>query len=168
VIFGAKVYPDGTPSGAVLRRVAAALNAASSSLHPLFLVTGAGRAGGPSEAVVMERLLELRGIPADRVLVDEGSSDTLASVIHCAALIRARGSWNRVIVCSDRYHIPRCRWLFRLLGIRTVAAPVESGRAANGLLRWAYWFIREVPAVPWDTLLLMLRRGRRLSGTMPG
>jgi vancomycin permeability regulator SanA len=160
VIFGAKVRPDGTPSGAVSRRVAAALKIASGSSPLLFLVTGASRLGGPSEAGVMQRMLTLAGIPPNRIVVDEASADTLASVVRCAALIRERCPRGRVVVCSDRYHIPRCRWLFFLLGIHTSAAAIESGREANGTLRWAYWFLREIPAIPWDTLLLLMRRGR--------
>jgi uncharacterized SAM-binding protein YcdF (DUF218 family) len=117
----------------------------------------------------MKRMLQSRGVTDDRILIDEDSEDTLASVIHCAALIRARDNRNRVFVCTDRYHIPRCRWLFYLMGVTTVAAPVESGRAANGWLRWTYWFVREVPALPWDTLLILLiGKGGRDSSPLAG
>jgi hypothetical protein len=48
-----------------------------------------------------------------------------------------------------------------MLSIPSVAAKVESGRAANGTMRWLFWYVREIFATPWDTVLLL---GRILVG----
>ena len=35
---------------------------------------------------------------------------------------------------------------------------MPSGREANGIVRWTYYYVRELFAIPWDTLLLLSRR----------
>jgi uncharacterized SAM-binding protein YcdF (DUF218 family) len=119
-----------------------------------FLVSGGLGKNPPTEAEVMRNLLIAAGIPEARILMDPSSKDTLASIRNCAHII-AGLPVARVLVCSDVYHIPRCRLLFRLLGVKTESAKVASGRAANGLLRWLFLYVREAAAIPWDTALLL-------------
>ena len=156
VIMGAAVWPGGEPSGAMRRRVQAALAASRAYQDPSFLVTGGLGRFPPSEAEVMQTLLLAAGVPPDRVILDPESRDTLASVVHCAAILRTR-PFGCIVLCTDSYHIPRCRWLFSLAHVRADVAPISSGRAATGTLRWLYYYLRELVALPWDTLLILLR-----------
>jgi len=75
-------------------------------------------------------------------------------VRNCVRILRGLPALREVVICSDTYHVPRCRWLFRLYGFPTRGAPVESGRARNGVLQWGYYYLREAAAFPWDTLLV--------------
>jgi vancomycin permeability regulator SanA len=155
VIMGAAVMPDGSPSGAMRRRVEGALALGQRSPDPFYVTTGGSGRWGPPEADVMKAELQARGVPASRIATETASNDTLSSIVNCARIIREHGKADGVFVCSDRYHIPRCRWLFRLLGIPTRSANMPSGRSANGILRWFYYYVREVFATPADTLLLL-------------
>jgi uncharacterized SAM-binding protein YcdF (DUF218 family) len=158
VIMGAAVRADGQPSGAMRRRVEAALCLARSSQDSFYVATGGRGRFGPPEADVMKQILVSAGVPEKRVVAERESSDTLSSVINCASIIRREKGVRSVLVCSDRYHIPRCRWLFWLLGIHTGRASVPSGREANGILRWSLYYVRELVATPVDTVILLARR----------
>lgn len=150
VIFGAKVKDDGTPSGALIRRVEAALRESAQSPDDFFLVTGGVGTNGFSEAETMKGMLLSKGVAVDKIVVEGVSKDTLESIHRCKKLIR-EGGFNSIKVSSDRYHIPRCVWLFKLVGIRSKGIRVESGRSANGTPRWLYYHLREVAAIVWDT-----------------
>jgi uncharacterized SAM-binding protein YcdF (DUF218 family) len=111
----------------------------------------------------MAALLTARGVPADRILPEETGTDTLSSVRAIVALLRARGIAAPVFAASSLYHLPRCLVLLRLLGIRARAAIPPVVPAATHWWRRCYWWLREVPALPYDVLLVLLLRltGRR-------
>lgn len=164
MILGAAVLADAEASGAMRRRVDGAFLLSRDSGDAVFLVTGGGGPNRQTEAEVMSALLEAKGVAPERILQDPISTDTLSSVVQCARIIKGQTSVRSVIVCSDRYHIPRCRWLFRLLGVRTLVGEMPSGLRANGHLRWAYYYAREAAAIILDTVVLLFGRLRRESG----
>ena len=159
VIMGAEVRPSGELTGALRRRLEGALSLAR-NLDATFVVTGQG-SGGRTEAVAMAAVLQANGVPRERIIQDPASHDTLSSVIQCANIIKRQTGVESVIVCSDRYHIPRCRWLFHLLHVPTLRGDMPSGLRANGVFRWTYYYLREAPAIVLDTILLLLRRLRQ-------
>jgi vancomycin permeability regulator SanA len=161
VVMGAAVRPDGGPSGALRRRVEIALRLGQRSGRSFYLATGGEGKFGPAESQVMAALFQAAGVPANEILTDSESHDTLSSVVHCSNILRNRQCVDRVVVCTDRYHVARCRWLFWLSGIRTFKQPMPSGRRANGTLRWTYYYLRELFAIPWDTFLLLGHRVQR-------
>lgn len=153
VIMGAAVWPGGRPSGAMQRRVEAAIRYAATLPHPCFLPTGGQGKYGPPEAEVMRSLLLDAGIPSTQIMVEATSHDTLSSVLACSRILKDAGI-STAILCTDRYHIPRCRWLFRRMGITMRAAPIPSGIRATGTAKWLYYYIREFAATVWDTILI--------------
>jgi uncharacterized SAM-binding protein YcdF (DUF218 family) len=159
VILGAAVSPDGRPGPAVVRRVRTALRVGVSLRAPLYLPTGGPRQGGPAEAEVMAQLLSGAGVPRESIIVDARSLDTLQSVVNCVALIAPLDATD-VIVCTDGYHLPRCRILFRLAGLETQAAPVAADLDTVSWPRRIFYWLREVVALPFDVILLLGRRYR--------
>jgi len=160
VIMGAAVWMDGVASNAMRRRVEGALRTAQSMSQPFFLVSGGVGRNPPSEAEVMRDLLRQAGIPDDHILLEPESTDTVSSVRACARILAQFEGQAQVTVCSDIYHIPRCRWLFRLLGVPTNAGKIDSGRHQNPRLKWLYYYVREVAAFPWDTVVVLAGLGR--------
>jgi vancomycin permeability regulator SanA len=163
VILGAAVLADGEPSGALRRRVEGAFELSRNSRDAAFLVTGGGGSNRPTEAAAMSALLEAKSVAPERIFQDPVSKNTLSSVVQCARIIKSQNCVHSVVVCSDRYHIPRCRWLFYLLGVPTLAGDMPSGLAANGYLRWACYYVREAAALVPDTVALLFGRLRRES-----
>jgi hypothetical protein len=71
------------------------------------------------------------------------------------ALLRAHRVDVPVFVASSLYHLPRCLLLLRLLGVSARAAVPPVVPVAT------HWWRREVPAIPYDAALALLRRVRR-------
>jgi uncharacterized SAM-binding protein YcdF (DUF218 family) len=159
VILGAAVRPDGRPSPALADRVAAALAwGEAEAVPPLYVPTGAAGQHGAAESAVMARLLRQAGVAAERILQEPTGTDTLSSVRACVALLR--GHPGPVRVATHRFHLPRALLLFRLAGVPAQAVPPPRrppGRAA--LARWR-WRLREVPALPYDAVLIAWHRLR--------
>lgn len=162
VIFGAAVRPGGRPSGTLRRRVEGALAAGGASGEALYLVTGGVGRHPPAEADVMAGLLEAAGVPGERILRDTASDDTLSSALAVARIVRERCPAARIVVCTSRFHQPRCRLLLRLAGLAAESAPMHPDRPGLGPVRWLYYVAREAVALPWDAVLMVARRA--LSG----
>lgn len=145
VVFGAAVRPDGSPSPTLARRVgyAAAIAEADPNVD-LFLSGGIGDYP-PSEAAVMAALLA-GTISAKRLTLDEVSSDTLQTVRAAAAYARAH-CYPSILTCTDAYHQPRVRMLFRLMGFPS--RPVRLAPRGRKQLRVTMW-LRECAAIPYD------------------
>jgi len=167
VIFGAAVRPGGRPSTTLVLRTEAAAAFAARFAEPLFVPTGGVGRFGPSEASVMAALLESRGVPASHILLEETGTDTLSSACAIVALLRDRGIAAPVYVASSLYHLPRCLLVLRLLGMRARAAVPPVVPAATHWWRRCYWWLREVPATPYDAVLAVLWRLRETSHPWP-
>ncbi len=109
----------------------------------------------------MNRLLQAAGVQEGHILTEAESKTTLQSLIKCTRIIQRERLSGPVVVCSDVYHIPRCRLILCLLGIRTVFRPMPSGREVNGVLRWASYYIRDAAAIPYNLLTLLFLKATR-------
>lgn len=158
VIFGAAVRPGGAPSPALRRRVEAAAIFGAGLPEPLYVPTGGRGRYGPPESAVMAALLRGRGVPPERILEEPTGTDTLSSVLACAALLRARGHAGPVFAATSGYHLPRCLLLLRLAGLPARAVP-PPGADPSWPRRW-YWRLREAPALPYDAALMLAARLR--------
>jgi len=159
IIFGAAVRPDGSPSPALRRRVEAAAAFGAELPAPLYVPTGGVGRHGPAESAVMAALLRERGVPAGRVLEEPTGTDTLSSVLACAALLRGLGhAGGPVFAATSGYHLPRCLLLLRLAGLAAAAVPPPEADP-SWPRRW-YWRLREAPALPYDAALMLAARLR--------
>jgi vancomycin permeability regulator SanA len=157
VIMGAAVRPDGRPSRALTERVAAALRwGEAQPVPPRYMPTGAVGRHAPAESTAMAGLLREGGVPAARITEEPTGTDTLSSVQACLRLLG--GAPGPVFVATHRYHLPRTLLLFRLGGCKARAVPPPPGPAARAsLARWR-WRLREIPALPYDALLMAWSR----------
>lgn len=159
IIFGAAVRPDGQPSQTLRDRVAAAIRFARRFERPVFIPTGAKGRFGAAEATVMARQIHEAGFSAGAVVREDTGTDTLSSVravLRMIAEVRLSGR-AQIYACSSAYHLPRCLTLLRLAGVRARGCPPPPVPAAAGWQRW-YWRLREVPALPYDSLLVVWLR----------
>ena len=157
VIFGAAVRPDGQPSGTLARRVAGALAAAAGQADARFMPTGGLGASGHVEAEVMRRMLLEAGVAPEQIVTEPAARDTLESVRFCDVLLRQAGDASAVIACTSRYHQPRCALLLRMLGWRVETPPMPSDRGQVEMWKLAAFHLKELIALPYDAMLLMLR-----------
>jgi uncharacterized SAM-binding protein YcdF (DUF218 family) len=151
IIFGAAVWPDGTASPTLRRRVEAAARFGAGLAAPLYMPTGAQGRHGPAESTVMAELLREWGVPAAQIAEEPTGTDTLSSALACIALLRRRGHAGPVFAATSRFHLPRCLLVLRLAGLPARPVPIEGGEG------W-YWWLREVPAIPYDAALAAWHR----------
>jgi uncharacterized SAM-binding protein YcdF (DUF218 family) len=156
IIMGAAVSSDGRPSQAMRRRVKAALGLRHEFKNLIFLPTGGNlERWGHSEAEIMTGLLKDAGIDGESIIQETESRNTLQSLTYCARKIKQRCDIATIVVCSDSFHLPRCRFLLSLLGMHSDRRPVPHGLRSMGFARWAYHCAREAVAIPVDTALLI-------------
>ena len=156
VIFGAGLRPDGTPTATLTHRIDAALAFARGLPDAIYLPTGGVGRHGPSEARAMAAALQAAGVAPASIILEETARDTFDSVIACRAILRQRGHRGAVFAATSAYHLPRCLVLLRLAGVQASAVPPPDVPAASDWGRRWYWRLREVPALPWDVLLMLL------------
>lgn len=162
-IFGAAVLRNGAPSPTLARRIVCGLQAARFDPNALVFCSGGVGRYGRSEAMVMSSALQSSGVCAERLILDEKSTDTFGSVVSIATFVRRRHI-ERVVVCSDAYHVPRIRTLLRMLGVRSDPGPRTS---PAGMLRLRiYMRLRESLAFGYDLSLMAIRR-RKIMATLP-
>ncbi|MBK1657187.1 YdcF family protein [Paracraurococcus ruber] len=159
IIFGAAVRPDGGPSPAMQRRVAAAFRFGAGHPDALFIPTGAQGRFGEAESTIMARLLVALGESPERIREEPTGTDTLSSVRACRAMLAGMGHAGPVWAATSRFHLPRCVLLLRLAGLQARPVPIGASRGDTWGRRW-YWRLREVPAVPYDAALMLWHRGR--------
>lgn len=143
IVLGAKVQPDGSPSPALARRVAHAVCLVRMGQVGNLLMSG-GPVGHPTpEAWVMRDLAVAAGLAPGTVLVEDRSTNTITNARFSAPILSARG-WNRPLVVTDSFHLPRALYIFRRHGL---AAAGSGARPAHPTGEWALAHVREVFAM---------------------
>ncbi|MBV8735709.1 MAG: YdcF family protein [Alphaproteobacteria bacterium] len=100
------------------RRLELAIEVFREGAAPALLLSGGG-SGAEPEAEIMRRTALTHGVPAAALLVETVSRDTLGNARYSAALLLAR-DWRRIVLVTDRTHLPRAALLFRLAGLEVV------------------------------------------------
>lgn len=143
VVFGARVWNDGTPSLALSDRVDESIRLYKQGrVSHLVMSGGVEPENGFSEAEVMRDRAEKAGVPREVILLDEQGVDTARTVRNVAALLR-REQLGSALVVSHYYHEPRAKMLFDRAGVRAYTVPATMTRR---LLKEPYFIVREVAA----------------------
>jgi uncharacterized SAM-binding protein YcdF (DUF218 family) len=161
VVLGAAVWPGGQPSPALQRRTLHAVDLWQRGYAAYLLVTGGVGQYPPAEAAVMQHLAVAHGVPSRHILCEDQATSTFASALWCCDMLRQRG-WSRVLVVTDRYHLPRALLAFWICGLHA-AGSAAPGKPARRLWRRWYCYLREGLALPWYLVRgvpVLLRRRR--------
>lgn len=143
VIFGARVWDDGTPSQALADRVDEGIRLYQRGLVKKLVMSGAIDArNGFSEPEVMKKRAVDAGVAAADVLLDEMGVDTSATVRNTAELMRREG-FSKALSVSHYYHEPRAKMLFSRAGVRVYTVPAKMTRR---LLKEPIFILREILA----------------------
>ena len=160
--MGSGVLPDGSPGASMRRRVEAALQLQKEFNDLIFIPTGGIVPGRPRcEADVMKDLLLDAGVKSKCIIPETKAKNTLQNTLNTAKIIRNFSSDCTVIVCSENYHIPRCRMLLYLMGISTTSRPMPSAKSTAGWMRRVYFYFREAIAIPLHVIMLLVLKGLR-------
>jgi len=108
VVPGARVYPDGSASPSLQRRIEVAVALVRSGKAERLVVSGRGP-GPRTEAEVGATLAVQLGLPEHQVELEDASARTAENARFTAPLLADQ----RVLVVTDGWHAPRSRLWFR-------------------------------------------------------
>ncbi|MDE0610505.1 MAG: YdcF family protein [Anaerolineaceae bacterium] len=152
VLLGAGLEQGDRPSRSMTRRLQQVAKLFSRGLASQVICSGGTGAGrSRSEAAVCGEILQQQGVPADAILLEEGSRSTEENARFSAALIDDRG-WERVILVSDGYHLLRARLLFQRFGQPVLTSPAAHPPPGP----WLWNTLREVAVLHWLGLRYLL------------
>jgi uncharacterized SAM-binding protein YcdF (DUF218 family) len=146
IVLGARVEPDGRPGSDLTSRTYHAVDLWQAGYAPYVICTGGYENERLSAANVCRRFAIELGVPKDRVLLADGTSNTIEDAV-ASARVMADHNWQRAILVSHPLHLFRARWLFRTEGIDAVTSPTstETGRIFPPLRAW--YALRESGAI---------------------
>jgi vancomycin permeability regulator SanA len=136
VILGNKVNEDGTLSQRLEKRMECSLRLYEAGKVSFLIVSGGYGKEGFFEAEKMKEFLLLKGVPEDKIIVDNGGANTAATARFVQKESGKLGI-KSVIAVSQYFHLTRTKMLLRKSGIKNV-----SGAAP------AYFEIRDLYSVP--------------------
>ncbi len=139
VVLGCRVDAAGLPSERMRRRMALAVALYRDGAAPLIVLSGGGL-GPVAEAAAMRDLALAAGIPAAALLLEPDSRDTLANAVNTARLLKALGK-RRVVLVTDRLHLPRAALLFRRAGLDIVGVAGVPARSIRKALAAVFYEI---------------------------
>lgn len=118
--------PDERLDGAALRRLIGAARLFREWHFARVIVTGTGPAIAPRASVEgMRRVLEVYGVPADRIAEEPHARDTFENAKNTAAMLREAGQKSCVVVTSA-LHMRRALFEFERNGIKAIPASVDA------------------------------------------
>ena len=143
VVFGARVWPDGTVSPSLEERLDTAIGLYDAGLVDTLIMSGGIDNNGHDEAAVMAAYAIDGGVPASAILTDSAGVDTDATVTNTVPLFAEYGITD-VLVVSQNYHLPRVKLAYRAAGWEVRTVPAEPG--ASPIVRTPQFIAREIPA----------------------
>jgi vancomycin permeability regulator SanA len=144
VVFGARVYGDGTPSLALSDRVATACRLYHEGWARTLVFSGGPGDGLIDEPQAMRRQALRLGVPDSAIRLDADGVNTERTV-HNTASALARGKSARLLAVSHSYHLPRIKMSYQRAGWESVyTVPAEETRT---LSRLPFLMGREVVAL---------------------
>jgi uncharacterized SAM-binding protein YcdF (DUF218 family) len=141
IVLGAQVEPDGQPGPDLSVRTQHAVRLFQEGLAPYLVCTGGYHDDHLSAAAVACDLAISQGVPADRVLLADGSMTTREDAATARDLMLANG-WQTAILVSHPLHLERACLLFEGEGITVYPSPTNT----------------DLATIPWQTRLWLTAR----------
>lgn len=145
IVLGCRLYGT-VPSPFLAARLDEALRLYNQGLAGRVVVSGGQGSGEDiTEAEAMKRYLVQRGVPADRVILEDRSTSTEENLRFSMEQMRAHGLQSAVVV-SNRYHLLRASILAKRLGLDASYSGVFVSQHLRSEITG---FARELAGVPY-------------------
>jgi len=143
VVFGAKVWDDGTPSLALSDRVDEGIRLYQKGFVKKLIMSGAiDNRNGYSEPEVMKKRALEAGVSTADIVLDEAGVDTSSTVRNTAMLMQHEG-FSTALAVSHYYHEPRVKMLFSRTRVHVYTVPAKMTRH---LVKEPLFIVREILA----------------------
>jgi uncharacterized SAM-binding protein YcdF (DUF218 family) len=103
VILGYGLNPDGTMRTILRRRVLTGLTVAQFFPQSPIIVTGGNPQNGKTEAGQMAAMLQLLGLPANRIIVEDKANSTVQNARFSVPLAKQAGTSGIILVTSTTH-----------------------------------------------------------------
>ena len=130
VVLGAAMAAPGVPGPALIRRLEHGVGVFFARGARHLLVSGGVVGPPPAEAHAMRELAQARGVPDNRILVEDQARNTFENALYAGRILRAR-KLAQVIVVTDDFHLPRALYVFRRLGLEVTGEGVPRSAAMS-------------------------------------
>jgi vancomycin permeability regulator SanA len=134
IVFGAGVYPDGTPTPFLQSRLLAAIQLYKDGKVRVLLMSGDNRTSHYDEPTVMKKFAVAHGVPARAVVLDYAGYNTYDTCYRVHYLFGV----NSAILVTHGYHLPRALLTCNSLDIKSVGVKADRANSSfskNYLLR---------------------------------
>ena len=124
LVLGARVYEDGRPSAALAARLDTAYDFMQEHPEVTAILCGGQGSNEPCpEAEAMYDYMVAKGVDADRLLLEDKSSNTIQNIENARALI---GNGHKTAVVTSDYHLARARVLMERGGLDACGIPAPT------------------------------------------
>lgn len=124
LVLGARVYEDGRPSAALAARLDTAYDFMQEHPEVTAILCGGQGSNEPCpEAEAMYDYMVAKGMDADRLLLEDESSNTIQNIENARALI---GDRHKTAVVTSDYHLARARVLMERGGLDACGIPAPT------------------------------------------
>ena len=124
LVLGAALW-DGRPSPALKERLDQALRLYREGWVQYLILSGGMGDDGLTEAEGMKRYLVERGVPPDRLLLEDRSRNTAENIAYSKKILEER-NWDRFYLVTHDYHMYRALRYAERAGLDATPAPVHS------------------------------------------
>ncbi|MFJ7981146.1 YdcF family protein [Lysinibacillus xylanilyticus] len=130
IVLGAKVKPGGIPSLSLKNRLEEAVKYLNKYPHVKVIVSGGqGADEDQTEASVMFKYLQDKGIDTSRILVEEQSTSTYENLLFSKELL-PKGT-KKITILSNDFHLKRAKYLAESLGFEVDVVAAETPKSVE-------------------------------------
>lgn len=142
VVFGARVYADGTPSLALEDRIRTGCQLIQEGTAQWLIASGGPGDGDVTEAQAMRAYAIAQGVAPEQIIMDDNGLNTALTCANTTRLMQA--DW-RLLAVSHSYHLPRVKLAYQQVGLggRVRTVPAQTSRP---LAKMPIFMAREVAA----------------------
>jgi uncharacterized SAM-binding protein YcdF (DUF218 family) len=112
IVLGHPAKDDGSPDPEMRERVEEAVREYRAGVAPNIIMSGGAAHNHFVEAKVMADLAEREGVPANAVVAEQQSKDTIQNIWYSHEIMQQKG-WKSAEVISSAYHLPRTALILR-------------------------------------------------------
>jgi SanA protein len=152
LVLGAGLEKNGLPTDILSDRVKTAINLINNNKTDFLILSGSANSQNISEPVSMKYLAQSLGVDTSNLILDNQGKTTFDSLINLSKI----SGKNQITIVTQRFHLPRAIWLAEALGYQAYGTPANLYNFSA--YKIAYWYLREVFALPINFFKLLINR----------
>ncbi len=151
VILGTRVFVNGRVNQCLVARLEKGIQLLQQKrVRALIMTGGRDKINQPTQAQLMASLARYHGVAANVIWTENNSSDTWENIAFAKKIIQ-KHHWNKILIVSEPYHLPRAVMIAHHFNLEVAPIGVTSSQCwQNKLSRW-FFIIRDFLAYLQDS-----------------